>query len=128
MIEENNEKRLQEEEEAMNRNPLLSLFGKGSPSLGRKNPAEKFANALRQSINAQPAADYDIRQNSYLNSLRKLFEEIRQSPDLRDINGFDIFGQEVRTFTNEVHKDDFIYCVLDKEQFTITRSETSNIV
>lgn len=44
------------------------------------------------------------------------------------MNGFDIFGQEVRTFTNEVHKDDFIYCVLDKEQFTMTRSETSNIV
>lgn len=27
-----------------------------------------------------------------------------------------------------MHKDDFIYCVLDKEQFTMTRSETSNIV
>jgi len=38
------------EEDAMERNPLLGLFGKGSPALGRKNPAEKFANALRQSL------------------------------------------------------------------------------
>jgi hypothetical protein len=43
------------------------------------------------------------------------------------MNGYDIFGQEVRTFTGEVHKDDFIYTVLDKEQFTLTRTEASNI-
>lgn len=49
------------------------------------------------------------------------------SPDLRDINGYDIFGQEVRTFTGEVHKDDFIYVMLDKEEFTMTRTEASNI-
>jgi hypothetical protein len=62
-----------------------------------------------------------------LNSLRKMFEEVRASPDLRDINGYDIFGQEVRTFTGEVHKDDFIYVILDKEEFTMTRTEASNI-
>lgn len=43
------------------------------------------------------------------------------------MNGEDIFGQEVRTFTGEVHKDDFIYVILDKEQFTLTRTEVSNI-
>jgi hypothetical protein len=56
-----------------------------------------------------------------------MFEEVRVSPELREINGYDIFGQEVRTFTGEVHKDDFIYVVLDKEQFTMTRTEASNI-
>jgi hypothetical protein len=101
----------------MERNPLLGMFGSGAPALGRKNPAEKFANALRQSLGSNGAAaqDYDIRSNSYLNSLRKMFEEVRMSPELRDFNGYDIFGQEVRTFTGEVHKDDFIYVVLDTE-------------
>ena len=101
----------------MERNPLLGMFESGAPALGRKNPAEKFANALRQSLGSNGAAaqDYDIRSNSYLNSLRKMFEEVRMSPELRDFNGYDIFGQEVRTFTGEVHKDDFIYVVLDTE-------------
>jgi hypothetical protein len=78
----------------MDRNPLLGMFGKGSPALGRKNPAEKFANALRQSLqsNGQAAQDYDVRSNSYLNSLRKMFEEVRASPDLKDFSGYDIFA------------------------------------
>jgi len=71
--------------------------------------------------------DYDIRSNNLLNSLRKLFEEVRASPDLRDLNGEEIFGQEVRTFTGEVVKDDFVFCILDKEQFTLTRTEANNI-
>jgi hypothetical protein len=85
---------LQREQEAMERNPLLGMFGSGAPALGRKNPAEKFANALRQSLGSNGAAaqDYDVRTNSYLNSLRKLFEEVRVSPELRDFNGYDIFG------------------------------------
>jgi len=33
----------------------------------------------------------------------------------------------VRTFSGEVHKNDFIYIVLDKEQFSLTRTEASNI-
>lgn len=72
--------------------------------------------------------DYDLRQNSMLNCLRKLFEEVRASPDLNDLNCEDIFGPEVRLFTGEVHKDDFIYCILEKEQFTLTRTEASNVV
>lgn len=52
---------------------------------------------------------------------------MRASPDLRDLNGEEIFGQEVRTFTGEVAKDDFIFCILDKEQFTLTRTEANNI-
>ena len=76
---------------------------------------DKFANALRMSLASAAGNDYDIRQNSYLNALRKLFEEVRRSPDLQDINGEELFGQEVRTFSGEVHKDDFIYIVLDKE-------------
>ena len=47
LIEENDQRKQEEELEAMDRNPLLGLVGKGSPSMGRKNPAEKFANALR---------------------------------------------------------------------------------
>ena len=33
----------------------------------------------------------------------------------------------MRTFSGEVHKNDFIYIVLDKEQFSLTRTEASNI-
>jgi len=51
LIRENNEEKQKEEEEAMERNPLLGQFvHQGSPSMKRKNPAEKFANALRQSL------------------------------------------------------------------------------
>lgn len=97
LINENNEQQQERELEAMDRNPLFGVLGgKGSPSLGRKNPAEKFANALRQSLYSQPG-DYDIRQNSYLNSLRKFFEELRASPELQDVH--EVFPQEVRTFT-----------------------------
>jgi hypothetical protein len=115
MIEEQEDKRKREEEEALNRNPLMGMFS-GSPGRGGKNQVEKFANALRQSLQSNTGnQDYDIRSNNLLNSLRKLFEEVRASPDLRDLNGEDVFGQEVRTFTGEVHKDDFIYVILDKE-------------
>lgn len=50
LIDDNNQEQLQREEEAMDRNPLLGMFGSGAPALGRKNPAEKFANAMRQSL------------------------------------------------------------------------------
>jgi hypothetical protein len=53
---------------------------------------DKFANALRMSLGSATGNDYDIRQNSYLNALRKLFEEVRRSPDLQDINGEELFG------------------------------------
>jgi len=43
---------------------------------------DKFANALRMSLASAAGNDYDIRQNSYLNALRKLFEEVRRSPDI----------------------------------------------
>jgi hypothetical protein len=36
MIEQNEDKKRQEEEEALNRNPLIGLFG-GSPGRGGKN-------------------------------------------------------------------------------------------
>ena len=92
MIEDQEEKRKREEEEALNRNPLMGMFS-GSPGRGGKNQVEKFANALRQSLQSNPGnQDYDIRSNNLLNSLRKLFEEVRASPELRDLNGEDIFG------------------------------------
>lgn len=91
---------------------------------------EKFANALRMSLNAAGAgaADYDIRQNSFLNCMRKLFEEVRRSPDVQDITGEGLFTQEYRNLFGKVHKDDFIYVILDKDVFTLTRTEAANIV
>jgi len=47
--------------------------------------------------------------------MRKMFEEVRASPELKDFSGYEIFAHENRVFTGEVHKDDFIYVVLDKE-------------
>lgn len=71
--------------------------------------------------------DYDVRQNSHLNALRKLFEETRRSPDLQDLNSEELFGQDIRTCAGEVHKEDFVYIILDRDQFTLTRSEANNI-
>ena len=61
LIDQNEAKKQQQAEEAIERNPLLGAFthqgSPGIPALGRKNPAEKFANALRQSLGSNGAAN-----------------------------------------------------------------------
>jgi hypothetical protein len=39
-----------------------------------------------------------------------------------------LFTRDYRNGYGAVHKDDFIYLVLDKDIFTLTRTEAANIV
>ena len=70
--------------------------------------------------------DYDLRENTFLHSIRKLFEEMRVADDLNDFTSEALFVDEVKGFDGRVHKDEFIYTILDKEEFTLTRTEVSN--
>jgi len=47
--------------------------------------------------------------------MRKLFEEMRMAEDLNDFTSEDLFGDEVKGFDGSVHKDEFIYTILNKE-------------
>ena len=59
--------------------------------------------------------------------MRKLFEEMRIAEDLNDFTSEDLFDDEVKGFDGSVHKDEFIYKLLNKEEFTLTRTEISNV-
>lgn len=59
--------------------------------------------------------DYDIRQNSYLSAMRKLFEEIRTSGEIGEINSENLFKNEIRNHDGTVHKDEFVYTLLNTE-------------
>jgi len=59
--------------------------------------------------------------------MRKLFEEMRMAEDLNDFTSEDLFGDEVKGFDGSVHKDEFIYTILNKEEFTLTRTEIRNV-
>ena len=72
--------------------------------------------------------DYDMRgANSYLDGLRKLFDEMRMAQDLNDFTSDDLFSDDVKQFDGSVHKDEFVYTLLNREEFTLTRSELSNL-
>ena len=135
LIEENNKKRDNEEEQRVQeshaKSPFGSLFnlpGRQSQSFENNPAANKFANALRQSLQLSPTKnDYDLRENSFLHAIRKLFEEMRVAEDLNDFTSEILFEDEVKSFDGRVHKDQFIYTILNKEEFTLTRTEVSNI-
>ena len=135
MIEENNVKRDIEEErrvaESHQKSPFGSLFGlpgRQSQSYEGNKSATRFANALRQSLQLSPSRkDYDLRDNTYLHALKKMFEEMRVAEELSDFTSEDLFNDEVKGFDGSVHKDEFIYVMLDKEEFTLTRTEISNV-
>ena len=59
--------------------------------------------------------------------MRKMFEEMRVADDLDDFTSEELFSDEVKSFDGSVHKDEFIYTLLNKEQFTLTRTEVSNV-
>ena len=59
--------------------------------------------------------------------MRKMFEEMRMADDLDDFTSEELFSDEVKSFDGSVHKDEFIYTFLNKEQFTLTRTEVSNV-
>ena len=64
--------------------------------------------------------DYDLRNNSYLASMRKLFEEFRiaceqgnvDARGLHEINGEFLFKESVKTYDGTIYKEDFIYNLL----------------
>ena len=107
---------------------LMNLPGRQSQSFEANTSANKFANALRQSLQLSANnKDYDLRDNSFLHSLRKMFEEMRVADTLNDFTSDTLFNDEVKGFDGSVHKDEFIYTLLNQEEFTLTRSEISNI-
>ena len=71
--------------------------------------------------------DYDLRDNTFLHAMRKLFEEMRVAEELNDFTSEDLFDDDVKGFDGSVHKDEFIYTLLNKEEFTLTRTEISNV-
>ena len=56
-----------------------------------------------------------------------MFEEMRIAEDLNDFTSDELFNDEVKGFDGSVHKDEFIYTFLNKEEFTLTRTEVSNV-
>ena len=98
-----------------------------------------FTNALRQSIqlgsgSAPRKIDYDLRNNNYLSSLRKLFEEFRTiceqgeiARGKHELNGEAVFPDHQKNFDGSVRKEDFVYTMLEKEMFTLDRTEVVNI-
>lgn len=68
-----------------------------------------------------------MRDNTYLHAMRKLFEEMRVAEGLDDFTSEDLFDDEVKGFDGSVQKDEFIYTILNKEEFTLTRTEVSNV-
>lgn len=88
---------------------------------------KNIASILRQSVNSQVAADYDQRDQSMLNAMRKLFEEAR-SQAIDELNSEAIFKDEVKNFDGTVQKDEVIYTFLNSESFSLTRTEIASIV
>jgi hypothetical protein len=71
--------------------------------------------------------DYDIRQACHLGAIRKLFEEIRTA-DLGNLNDEKMFSSDVRNYDGTVHKDEFVYRLLNTDHLTLTRTEVFYIV
>jgi hypothetical protein len=79
--------------------------------------------------------DYDVRNNNFLASMRKLFEEFRTSCEsgeikgdaVHELNGDFMFKNSLRTFDGTVSKDDFVFTIMEKDFFTLDRTEVSNL-
>ena len=52
---------------------------------------------------------------------------MRVADDLNDFTSDQLFDDDVKGFDGSVHKDEFIYTLLNKEEFTLTRTEVSNV-
>jgi hypothetical protein len=90
---------------------------------------KSLGNFFKQSINVNSSMgrDVDMRKLTYLNCLRKLFEEARAA-DYQEINGeSDIFREMPKNYDGTIKKDDFIYAIMSCKHFTLTRTEISNI-
>ena len=74
-----------------------------------------MAALLRQSLNSNLSgnkADYDQRNQSMLNCMRKLFEEAR-AYSIEELNGESLFKDEVKNFDGTVQKDEVVYAFLN---------------
>ena len=113
------EKKRQLEEERKQReqqdNGLQSIMtGAGSKSLAKHSNVNIQA-LLRQSLNSNLSggkADYDQRNHSMINCMRKLFEEAR-AYGIEELNGESLFKDEAKNYYGQVQKDEFVYAFLN---------------
>lgn len=61
-----------------------------------------------------------------MNCIRKLFEESRAN-HIHEINGDDLLHNVVKNLDGSVKKEDFINAILNRTEFTLTRTEIANI-
>jgi len=54
--------------------------------------------------------------------MRKLFEEAR-TQNIEELNGEDVFKDEIKNFDGTVQKDELIYTLLNSDKFSLTRIE-----
>ena len=71
--------------------------------------------------------DYDMREISQLHSMRKVFEEMRVADGLNDFTSDELISEDNKLFDGTVVKDNFVYAMLSREEFTLTRTEVANI-
>lgn len=71
--------------------------------------------------------DYDQRANNMINCLRKLFEEARKA-QVEEINGDEIFREEIKNFDGTIPKDEVLYSLLNSDKLSLTRIEISQIL
>ena len=75
-------------------------------------------------MNSDIKPDYDQRKQSMLNCMRKLFEEAR-AQSIEELNGEYLFKDEIKNFDGTVKKEEFMYTLLNSDQFSLTRIEVS---
>jgi hypothetical protein len=59
--------------------------------------------------------------------MRKLFEEAR-TQNIEELNGEDVFNDEIKNFDGTVQKDEFVYTLLNSDKFSLTRIEIAQVV
>src|SRR5437764_275023 len=86
-----------------------------------------MANFFRSSLNMSGTGkDFDLRKMTYLNCLRKLFEESRAC-HIEELNSDDLFKETMRNFDGSIKKEDFIFAIMNKVEYSMTRTEITNI-
>ena len=62
-----------------------------------------------------------------LNAMRKLFEDAR-THDIDELNGDQLFKDEIKNFDGTVQKDEVMYAFLNNENFSLTRTELAQVM
>lgn len=107
------------------------------PQTPRENTPVKIkqSNPVSQAYSPTRKIDYDNRNNNFLSSMRKMFEEFRtccesgeiKGNSVHEINGEQLFQDNVKTFDGGVSKEDFVYTILEKDFFSLDRTEVANV-